>query len=271
VELVGIPKSGFKLSSEVAPTSLALHSRLDPALLYLVVGAAVLLGLVGAALAAPARVVLEAGLFAALFSPIGLFLVVSALRLRASCVIDLAGDEVRVVELRYLGRWERTYRLEDVGPVLLLSTGPNGFLGGGRSYLLCLSLPEGAYLLAEGPSAESLAGPGRLLAQFRGVPLERHDGAVLTTTGRRRLVVGTLLYAVPVTAAVALLSVNIPEKGSNWVFPTTLAAIVLSQVGAILTLLYYRRRTHSGGDSTGLLPAANPDSPLPMARGDHSP
>ncbi len=271
MELLGASKSGFKLTTQVGPTSLALRSRLDPALLYLVVGAAVLLGLAGAALAAPARAVLEAGLFAALFSPIGLYLMISALRLRANCVIDLERDQVRLVELRYLGRWERTYRLDEVGSVLLLSTAASGFPGAAPTHLLCLALPDGAYQLAEAPSGESLEMTGRALAQFLGVPLERHQGAVLTASGRRRLIVGTVLYAVPVTAAVALLSVNIPDNGSNWVFPTTLAAIVLSQVGAILSLLYYRRRAPANAGEAPLLPPTGTDSALPILPGDRSP
>ncbi len=57
-----------------------------------------------------------------------------------------------------------------------------------------------------------------------------------------------LLYAIPVTVAIALLSLSIPERGTTWVFPTTLAAIVLSQVGALLTLLYYRRHAPPPAD-----------------------
>jgi hypothetical protein len=271
VELLGAPKSGFKLSADVTPATLMLSSRLDPALLYLVVGAAVLLGLVGAALAAPARVVLEAGLFAALFSPIALFLVVSALRIRASCAVDLERGRLRLAESRYLGGWERSYRIEDVGPVLLLSTAPASLPRIGRNYLLCLALPDGAYLLGESPAEESLLLVGRLLAQFLGVPLERHEQAVVAAPGRRRFVVGALLYAVPVTAAVAALSISIPELGSNWVFPTTLAAIVLSQVGAILTLLYYRRRVPEGADLTDTRLPATPDPALPTAGPDRAP
>jgi hypothetical protein len=270
LELLGAPKSGFKLSADVAPTSIVLTSRLDPALLYLVVGAAVLLGLIGAALAAPARAVLEAGLFAALFSPIALFLVISALRLRATCTIDLAADRVKLLERRYLGRWQRDYRLEDIGSVLLLPAAPPGFLGAGRNFLLCLALPDCAYLLGESPSEESLAEPGRLLAQFLGVPFERQAAAAVVATGRRRFAVGVLLYAVPVTAAVAWLSFSIPERGTGWVFPTVLVAIVLSQVGAILTLLYYRRHVPAPA-AVNPRAAAGVDPPLPVVRGDRSP
>ena len=112
----------------------------------------------------------------------------------------------------------------------------------GRSYLLCLAVPGGAYLVAEGPSAGALEPTGQLLARFLGVPLERDVGVVVTVAGRRRLLIGVLLYAAPVTAAITLLGLSIPDSGSRWVFPTTLAAIVFSQVGAILALLYYRRR-----------------------------
>jgi hypothetical protein len=267
LELLGAPKSGFKLSADVSPTSIVLTSRLDPALLYLVVGAAVLLGLIGAALAAPARVVLEAGLFAGLFSPIALFLIVSAARLRATCTIDLAGDRVQLRERRYLGLWQRNYRLEDVGSVLLLPAAPSGHLGTVRNFLLCVALPDGAYLLGESPSEAALSQPGRLLAEFLGVPFERQTGAAVVATGRRRFAIGVLLYAIPVTAAVAWLSFSIPDHGDGWVFPTILVAIVLSQVGAILTLLYYRHHVPEPATGAPRSPAGV-DPPLPVARGD---
>ena len=118
LELLGAPKSGFKLSADVSPTSIGTHQPDGPrvALPRGWCGGAARLD--RAALAAPARVVLEAGLFAALFSPIALFLVISALRLQATCSIDLAGDRVQLLERRYVGCWQRIYRLEDVGSVL---------------------------------------------------------------------------------------------------------------------------------------------------------
>jgi hypothetical protein len=244
VELLGAPKSGLKLSVDVAPTRLILSSRPDPALLYLVLGAAALLGILGAVLAAPARAALEAGLFAALVSPIALFLVVSGLRLRATCTVDCQRNELRLKERRYFSEWEHIYPLEDVGAVFLLTAPPSGPLDAGRSYQLCLAVPDGAYVLAESRGAGSLESTGRLLARFLGVSLERGGHTVVrTSAGRRRLLVGVVLYAVPATLAVAFLSLSIPGRASAWVFPTTLAAIVLSQVGALLTLLYYRRRT----------------------------
>jgi hypothetical protein len=268
VDLLGAPKSGFKLSLDVEPTQLTLRSRLDPALLYLVVGAAVLLGILGALLGAPDRSVVEAGLFAALFSPIALFLVVSAARLRATCVVDRERDELRLQERGYWGGWEQRYPLEQVGAVLLLTTPPSGPLGAGRSYLLCLAVGDGAYVLAEARYTQSLEPAGRLLARFLGVPLDRNDQVVLSTAQRRRLLVGVLLYVVPVTAAVALLGISIPESGDSWAFSTTLSAIVLSQVGALLTLLYYRRRKpeRAAGEPTVGEPAPVPASGSPGTR-----
>jgi hypothetical protein len=241
VDLFGAPKSGMKLSVDVAATQLVLRSRPDPALLYLVLGAAALLGILGAVLAAPERAALEGGLFAALVSPVALFLVISGLRLRATCTVDCERSALRLKERRYLGEWEHVYPLDQVGAVFLLLAPPSGPLDAGRTYQLCLAVPDGAYLLAESDSAAALESPGRLLARFLGVPLERGGHTVVrTSAGHRRLLIGVLLYAVPVTVAVALLSVSIPDRVTTWVFPTTLAAIVLSQVGALLTLLYYR-------------------------------
>lgn len=255
MQLLGAPKSGFKLSVDLAPTQLVLHSRPDPALLYLVLGAAVLLGLAGALLAAPARAALEAGLFAALFSPIAVFLVISALRLRATCTVDCERGELRLRERRYVSEWEQTYPLERVGPVFVLAAPPTAPLDAGPTYQLCLAVPDGAYVIAESGNAAFLESVGRLLARFLGVPLERGGPAVLRApAGRRRLLIGVLLYAIPVTVVLALLSLSIPERGSTWVFPTTMAAIVLSQVGALLTLLYYRRRAPR---------VAAPPEPLP--------
>ncbi len=249
MDLLGAPKSGFKLSVDVAPTQVVVRSRPDPALLYLVLGTAALLGILGAVLAAPARAALEAGLFAALVSPIALFLIVSGLRLRAICTVDCERNELRLKERRYFGSWAHIYPLEQVGPVLLLPAPPSGPLDAGLTYQLCLAVPDGAYVLAESSSAGALESTGRLLARFLGVALEREGHAVVrTSAGRRRLLIGVLLYAIPVTVAIALLSLSIPERGTTWVFPTTLAAIVLSQVGALLTLLYYRRHAPPPAD-----------------------
>jgi hypothetical protein len=133
--------------------------------------------------------------------------------------------------------------LEQVGGVFLLAAPASGPLDAGRAPQLCLAVPDGAYVIAESSNPASLESAGRLLARFLGVPLERDGHTVVrAAAGRRRLLVGVLLYAIPVTAVLALLSLSIPERGSAWVFPTTLAAIVFSQVGALLTLLYYRRR-----------------------------
>ena len=268
MELLGAPKSGFRLSVDLAPTHLILRSKPDPALLYLVVGAALLLGLLGALLAAPARAALEAGLFAAMFSPIAMFLVFSAARLRATCLVDCERNELRLKERRYLGHWERVYPLEQVGAVFLLAAPPSGPLDAGRAYQLCLAVPDGAYVIAESANAASLESAGRLLARFLGVPLEREGHAIVrTTAGRRRLLIGVLLYAVPATIAITLLSLSIPERGSAWVFPTTLAAIVLSQVGALLTLLYYRRHTPAAPAVPRPAPPVGAESPVVV--GDH--
>jgi hypothetical protein len=271
VDLLGAPKSGLKLSVDVAPAQLVLRSRPDPALLYLVLGAAALLGIFGALLAAPARAALEAGLFATLISPIALFLVVSGLRLRATCTVDCERNELRLKERRYLGDWEHIYPLEQVGAVFLLAAPPSGPLDAGRTYQLCLQVPDGAYVLAESGSAGALESTGRLLARFLGVPLERGGHTVVrTSAGRRRLLIGVLLYAIPVTIAVALLSLSIPERPSTWVFPTTLAAIVLSQVGALLTLLYYRRRAPTAPTTDIREPAAPEPAPPALVEQDRT-
>ena len=269
MDFLGAPKSGFKLSVDVEPTRLVLRSRPDPALLYLVIGAAVLLGLFGALLAAPARAALEAGLFAALFSPIAVFLVLSAARLRATCTVDCERNELRLRERRYLGNWERVYPLEQVGAVFLVAAPPSGPLDAGRTYQLCLAVPDGAYVIAESAGAASLESAGRLVARFLGEPLDRDGRAVVRApAGRRRLLVGVLLYAVPITVILAMLSLSIPEHGSSWVFPTTLAAIVLSQVGALLTLLYYRRRVPQPPATP---PPAAAEAPVAVADREQAP
>ena len=270
IELVGAPKTGLRLTIDSTPTRLTLVSRLDPALLYLVLGAAILLGIVGAVWAAPDRSVLQAGLFAALCSPIALFLMISALRLRFVCVVDRARNELRIRERGYLTVWQRRYALENVERVYLLSVdGPEAPFGG-RHYLLSIAVPHGAYLLAEGARLPPLEAMGRELARYLGVPLDQQGHALVDTGSRRRLLIGILLYAAPVSIAVTVLGMYLPESPSAWALPTTLTAIVLSQVGAILALLYYRQR---GGDAAGSprLGAADADSSSPLAGPDSGP
>lgn len=255
-ELVGAPKAGLRLSFSATPTSLVVASRLDPALLYLVLGAAILLGVIGAVLAAPDRSVLQAGLFAALCSPIGLFLMVSALRLRCCCVIDRTRNELRIREHGYFTVWQRRYPLEEVGCVYLLTTAGAELRVGGPYYLLGVAVPDGLYLLAEGRHGPPLEAVGRELARYLGVPLARRERPALAAGGRRRLLVGVLLYTAPVSVAVALLGTYLPDTSSAWALSTTLTAIILSQIGAILALLYYRQR---GGESSAWPPTGAAD------------
>ena len=254
MDLVGESKSGFTLHLELAPAQLVLRSRPDARLLYLVLGAALLLGLLGAVLAAPTREVLEAGLFVALFSPIALFLMLSALGLRAVCTVDRERNSLRWIERSYLGERKGCYSLEQVGNVFLFPGPPGPSPGASRAYLLCLAVPEGAYLVAEGPSRDSLEPTARTLARFLGVALDQNERAVVSVGRPQRLLVAVLLYAAPVTAAITVLGLSIPPSGAAWVFPTTMTAIVLSQVGAILALLYYRRR----GPTVAALPEEGP-------------
>jgi hypothetical protein len=170
---------------------------------------------------------------------------VSTLRLRALCTVDRTRGELVVNERSYFSTWEQRVPLEQLDAVHLIASKPTGPPGTVRSYLLGVSIPDGMYVVAESFSAAALEAQGRVLAGFLGVPLERTTlPDVAASAGRRRLFIAVLLYAAPVTAAVALLGLSIPEEGSSWVVSTTLAAIVLSQVGAILALLYYRRRAH---------------------------
>jgi hypothetical protein len=242
MDLLGTPKSGFKVAIEITPTQLVWRSQPDMALLYLVLGAAGILGLVAAVLSAPGHTTLEAGLFATVFSPIALFLAISAIRLRARCTVDLDRDRLTLQEQGYFSSRLLSYALDEVGAVYLLARPPSGPLGPARSFALCLAVPGGAYLLAEGLRSDALESTGQLLARFLGVRLEREEAPLSVSPQRVRALVGVLLYAVPVTAAIALLSLSIPAPDSRWVFPTILAAVVLSQVGALLTLLYYRHR-----------------------------
>jgi hypothetical protein len=165
-----------------------------------------------------------------------------------------------LVEQGYVGIWERELPLDQVGSVYLLRRTPTAPLGAARSYVLCLAIPDGAYVLAEGIRPESLEFSGHLLARFLGVRLERHDQPAALAAERRRTLVGVLLYTVPVTAAIALLGLSIPQRDARWVFPTILAAIVLSQVGALLTLLYYRRRPQSMSLAEAPEPVARQES-----------
>lgn len=271
IELVGAPKTGLRLTVAATPTSLTLTSRLDPSLLYLVLGAAILLGVVGAVLAAPDRSVLQAGLFAALCSPIAVFLMVSALRLRFTCVVDRAGNELRIRERGYFTVWQRRYPLEEIGCVYLLAAADAEARPSSPHYLLCLAVPDGAYLLAEGSRLAPLETVGRELARYLGVPLERPCRAALPAGSWLRLLVGVLLYAAPVTVAVALLALYLPDASAAWALPTTLTAILLSQVGAILALLYYRQR---GAEIAALSPARAADDtsrPLSLVESDRTP
>jgi hypothetical protein len=87
---------------------------------------------------------------------------------------------------------------------------------------------------------------------------------------RRGFLIGAVLYAILVTAAVAVFSLSIPDPDSRGVFPATMAAIVLSQVGAILSLIYYRRRAVHESPPAPRASLGSGESAVQLARSDRA-
>src|SRR3954453_9400924 len=98
---IGMPKAGLRVDVQTRPQQWVYRGRANPALLYLVVGTALGLGFAGAVILSPERGVLGSLTFSVLFSPLILFVIYGALRLRSLCVLDRQRRVLRVKERSY--------------------------------------------------------------------------------------------------------------------------------------------------------------------------
>lgn len=244
--VIGFSKSGMRVALHERGEQIVLRGRADPLLLYLAIGGALGLGLLASILRSPVQGVVSSFIYSALFSPLLLFLIYSTLRLRSHCVINRAQGKIYVTERSYAGVEQFSLPLDSLVGILVTARSQLPIVGGPETYSLYLETEHLLYLVLAGYDegsvlrlAERLGEALRLPVRLRGFdqPGEsiRLPGRLLATTA--------VLYLVPPLVAIvaiylAFRDAPLPER----LMITSVGAIVLSQLGAILAYGYYRSR-----------------------------
>ena len=246
--LIGEPKSGLTLRIQQTPESISLTSRPDPLLLYVVIGAAIVMGIVGGVVASPNEGLLSFVAFTLLFSPLICVLVFNALRIKAVCTFDKEQGSLRIDERSFTRRVQETYPLEAVD-ALSVRRLPPAPLGGASSFGLFVGLEGTEYLAASSNNEAAIGQDAWRLSRFLGLPLELPGFG----EGSRRLRPGVLLtagvvYLVPIVIAISALVFLLDQlPGIEPSLAGLLGAVVVSEIGAMLAFAYYRsRRPYEG-------------------------
>jgi hypothetical protein len=244
--LIGDPKFGLILRINQVPNALRLSARPDPLLLYIVLGTAVAVGIVGSIASSFAVSGLGFLVLALLFSPMILLLALQNLRIRTTCVLDRDRAVIEIDEQSYTRRVRESYPLREVESIAvrILPDGP--LLGTAFSFGLFIVMGNVEYLAACSNNEVTLSQDAWRLSRFLGTPLETPLGQARVQ--RRHVPVGLFLvssaiYLVPTFLAIAAL-ILLFEQVPN-VEPSLLAllgAIMVSQIGAILAFAYFRAR-----------------------------
>jgi hypothetical protein len=254
--ILGSPKAGLRVQVHPAPQRLLYRGRANPALLYLVLGTGVGLSLAGSLFLSPESGLLGAVAFSLLLSPVIVFVVYGALRLRTECVVDRPAGLVRVDERAYFSRYRAQFDLAGVREVRLTTRPETQLVGTAAQYGVFLGLPEGFYQVLSSSSERHGRDEAERLGIFLGLPVVRagpddgsQAGAERHGLRWRTWLMMLVVYVAPIGLAALALQVlfrdaTIPQR----LMITSLGAVMLSQVGAILAFAYYRSRGAREGD-----------------------
>ena len=246
--VIGEPKAGLALRIQQTPDSMSLSSHPDPLLLYVVIGAAIVMGIVGGVVASPNEGLLSILAFTLLFSPLICVLIFNAVRIKTLCVFDKEGGMLRIDERSFTRRVQEVYPLDTVDSVSVRRL-PPGPLGGASSYGLFVGLRDTDYLAASGNDEAALGQDAWRLSRFLELPLElpRIDDGARRTRARVLLTAG-VVYIVPIVIAISALVFLLDQlPGIEPSLAGLLSAVVISEIGAMLAFAYYRsRRPYEG-------------------------
>ncbi len=243
-KVIGDPKAGLTLRILQTPTTITLQALPDPLMLYIVLAAAMIAGVIGALASSPAAGVVSFLTLVLIFSPLICVLAFNALRVRSMCLIDLERDLVRIDEQSYTRRFQAVYPLDQVEGVIVHRM-PSGPLSGGWAFGLFIALRDADYMAAWSNNEASVRQDAWLISRFLDIPLETPtEGPPKSGRSRKRVVMTTaLLYLLPIVLAIsALVFVSHEMPGVTPTLAGFLGAVVISQIGAILAVAYYRMR-----------------------------
>jgi hypothetical protein len=244
-KVIGDPKAGLTLRIVQTPTTMSLEALPDPLMLYIVIAAAIIAGIVGAVASSPKAGVVSFLTLVLIFSPLLCVLAFNAIRVRSRCFLDRERDVLRIDERSYTRRFQAEHHLEEVEGVAVRKM-PSGPLSGGPwSFGLFLVLRDADYMAAWGNNEATIVQDAWRISRFLDLPLETPEEQAPDGEPRRRGVVMTtaMLYLLPIVLAIsALVFVSQEMPGVVPTLAGFLGAIVISQIGAILAVAYYRMR-----------------------------
>jgi len=244
-KVIGDPKFGLTLRIRQSPAEMSLEARPDPLLLYVVVAAAVALGVIGALLSSPREGLATFLTFSLLFSPLICVLSFNAIRVRTSCVLDRQTSTVRIDEQSYTRRVQEVYSLEEVTGVLLRRLPAAPFTGGSVSFGLFLALTDADYLAASSNNEATVGQDAWRISRFLDVPLDAPVGEEPSAGAPRPGVIAitAILYFMPIALAMAALLFLLERlPGIEPRLAGLLGVVIISQIGAMLAFAYYRTR-----------------------------
>jgi hypothetical protein len=243
-KVIGDPKAGLTLRIQQTPTTMSLSASPDPLMLYIVLAAALVAGIMGALASSPRAGFASFLILVLIFSPLICVLAFNAMRVRATCILDRERDTLHIDERSYTRRVQEEHPLEEVEAVIIRRM-PSGPLSGGPwSFGLFLALRDADYMAAWGNNEAAIGQDAWRISRFLGVPLDTPAEEPSENRSQRRVVMTTvILYLLPILLTVtALVFVSYEMPGATPTLAGFLGAVVISQIGAILAVVYYRMR-----------------------------
>lgn len=244
-KVIGDPKSGLALRIRQTPSQMSLSGRPDALLLFSVIAAAILFGILGAVALSPGAGVVSFVTFAMLLSPLIAVLVFNALRVKTLCVFDRDEGVLHIDERSYTRRIQEVYPLEEVESVSVRRLPSTPLAGGASSYGLFVGLREADYLAACSNNEGTVGQDAWRLSRFLGVPLNASpvEEGEQERPRPRHIVMAVLLYLIPTIVAISVLVWIFDQvPGIEPAFAGLLSAVAISEIAAILAFLYYRTR-----------------------------
>jgi hypothetical protein len=243
---IGNPKFGLALRIRVQADAMQLTAHPDPLLLYVVIGAAVAVGIGGGIVSSFREGIVGFLAFVLLFSPVITLLALNTARVRNWCVLDKARGLLEIDEQSYTRRVQESYPLRDVESIAVRVLPNAPLLGTANSFGLFICMRQIEYLAACSHNEGALSQDAWRMSRFLGVPLETPIGPVAVRPRRlsyRPILTAAAIYLVPtvltVTGLLALFD-RVPVAQPSFI--GLLGAIIVSQVAAMLALAYYQTR-----------------------------
>ena len=246
---IGNSKFGLALRIQMRSDEMRLSARPDPLLLYVVLGAAVAVGIAGGLTSSFHEGLLGFLAFTLLFSPVIVLLVLNNVRVRSRCILDKARDVLEIEEQSYTRRIQENYPLREIEAVAVRVLPNAPLFGTASGFGLFVVMRQAEYLAACSNNEAALSQDAWRMSRFLGVPLETPLGVGSSRPhplSYRSIFTAGAIYLAP-TLVTAMGLVFALENMSIGEPPLVglLGAIIVSQVGAMLALTYYQsRRPH---------------------------